>query len=233
MARYKLLKMTDIKIDSIIRSKRRSIGLEIARDARLIVRAPKHVSLGLIEDVVYKKRSWIVKKQGLVRKRIDAIAPKEFVQGENFLYLGREYQLTIINEKEIPFIFKDDRFQLSIHHLHDIRNLFLNWYRNEARRVIEERVRRYSSLSLLQYNRISITGAQRQWGSCGAHGSLNYTWRLIMAPLTVIDYVVVHELAHIEEKNHSRRFWNKVYKILPDYKARRSWLRENGHALTI
>jgi hypothetical protein len=226
-------KMTAIKIDSIIRSKRRSIGLEIARDARLIVRAPKHVSLSLIEDVVYKKRTWIVKKQCLVRKRLDAITPKEFVQGEKFLYLGNEYQLTIINDKDVPFIFRDDRFQLSIHHLHDVRNLFLNWYRNEARWVIEERVRLYSSLSLLQYNRINITGAQRQWGSCGAHGSLNYTWRLIMAPLTVIDYVVVHELVHIKERNHSQRFWSKVSETVPDYRDRRDWLKTNGYTLTI
>jgi predicted metal-dependent hydrolase len=224
--------MTEIKIDKIIRSKRRSIALEVARDATLIVRAPYRTPLDFIEKVVFKKRFWIKEKQEFVRDRCKKVIPKEFVSGEGFLYLGDMYKLEFVDDLDIPIVFNDS-FQILRKYCNNAKEILIAWYREQADQKISERVIWHSSLSGLKYNKIKISNAQKRWGSCSAKENLNFSWRLIMAPLRVIDYVVVHELAHIEEKNHSKRFWNKIKIMLPDYKQQKDWLKENRHLLDI
>jgi predicted metal-dependent hydrolase len=111
--------------------------------------------------------------------------------------------------------------------------VFELWYRQNARQILHERVKVYSQQHGFQYQSIRITSARTRWGSCSASRSLNFSWRLIMAPLEVVDYVVVHELVHTVVHNHSKRFWKKVERILPDYNERRKWLRKNGSHLMI
>lgn len=243
------------KIDKIIRSKRRTIALEIARDATLIVRAPYRTPINFIEKVVFKKRFWIKEKQEIVRDRYKKVVPKEFVNGEGFLYLGDMYKLEFVDlecggKPPLPFkditgqiyeskgkpshpIVFDNGFQVSRNHLPAAKDILIAWYKEQAYEKISERVRWHSSLSGLKYNKIRISNASMRWGSCSAKGNLNFSWCLIMAPLGVIDYVVVHELAHLEEKNHSKDFWNKVKIMLPDYGQYRRWLKENTHLLAI
>ena len=103
--------------------------------------------------------------------------------------------------------------------------------KNEAFQKIYERVKYYSSLSGFKYQNIKITSAQKRWGSCNAHNNLNFPKRLALAPNKIIDYVVIHELCHIKEKNHSQNFWNEVIKLMPDYKKYRQWLKNNGYSL--
>ncbi len=118
-------------------------------------------------------------------------------------------------------------------YLNDGRAKMIVWYKQKALEKITARTNWYSQISGWKFKSISITNAESRWGSRGPSGSINFTWKLIMAPLDVIDYVVVHELAHITEKNHSMRFWNKVKTILPDYKSRQRWLKENRNNLKI
>lgn len=224
--------MTEIRIDKIIRSKRRTIALEIARDANLIVRAPYSTPLDFIEKVVFKKRFWIKEKQEIVRDRYQKIVPKEFVSGEGFLYLGNMYKLEFVDVLDMSMVFNNG-FQISRKNLYTAKAILIAWYKEQAYQKISERVDWHSSLSGLKYNKIKISGAQKRWGSCSAKGNLNFSWRLIMAPLRVIDYVVVHELAHLEENNHSKRFWNKIKIMLPDYKQYKEWLKENRHLLVL
>lgn len=224
--------MTEIKIDKLIRSKRRTIALEIARDAGLIVRAPFRAPLDFIEKVVFKKRFWIKEKQEFVRERCKKIVTKEFVNGEGFLYLGDIYKLEFVDVLDKPIAFNNG-FLVSLKHADTAKEVLIAWYKEQAYQKISERVHWYSSLYGLKYNKIKISDAQRRWGSCSAKGNLNFSWRLIMAPLRVIDYVVVHELAHIEEKNHLKDFWNKVKVMMPDYKQNKKWLKENRHLLDI
>lgn len=224
--------MTEIRIDKLIRSKRRTIALEIARDATLIVRAPFRTPLDFIEKVVFKKRFWIKGKQEFVQDRCKKIAPKEFVSGEGFLYLGNMYKLELVDTSDMPIAFNNG-FQISRKYLDVAKEILIGWYKAQAYQKISERVGWYSYLSGLKYNKIKITDAQRRWGSCSAKGNLNFSWRLIMAPLRVIDYVVVHELAHIEKKNHSKDFWNKLKIMMPDYEQHKDWLKENRHLLDI
>ncbi|MBI5413882.1 M48 family metallopeptidase [Candidatus Peregrinibacteria bacterium] len=205
--------MNEIKIDKIIRSGRRSISLMISPDATLTVRAPFLTPLFYIKKLVFEKRAWINKKQMQIIKNGGPQKPKEFVTGEEFLYLGEIHKLEFENRKELG--------------LKDRRAKVIEWYKKHALQKITERADYYSRITGWKFKSIAITKAETRWGSCGPSGSINFSWKLIMAPLDVIDYVVVHELAHLLVGNHSARFWDKVRAILPDYKKRRKWLKEN------
>ena len=111
--------------------------------------------------------------------------------------------------------------------------LIKKWYRDEAQKVFEERVKYYAFVTGLQYKSVRASAAARRWGSCGVNGTLNLSWRLVMAPLRVIDSVVVHELVHTEFRNHSKGFWARVRKIMPDYDQQKKWLKENQRILEI
>jgi len=220
----------DIKIDKIIRSRRRTLALIVTADATLVVRAPLRVSLKYINNFVLKKQNWIKAKQQQVNENGGPVRSKEFIDGESFLYLGEIYRLKIED---------CDRIELSQsllfpkRYLLDAKGKMIEWYKDMARETIKARADIYSRSTGWEYKTIKITSAQTRWGSCSPKGSINFPWRLVMAPINAIDYVVVHELAHIHEKNHSARFWNKVETVLPDYKQRELWLKENRKFLNL
>jgi predicted metal-dependent hydrolase len=224
--------MSGIHIDEIIRSRRKTLAIEVTGDARLIVRAPLRMPKTDILDFIQKKRRWIEQKRQKVEERLMMQVPKEFVDGEKFLYLGDDYRLSIAEYDGTPLSF-DGRFRLSRAHLENARSLFVEWYKTRAKEVIHNRLAHFSGLSGIDFTLFRITSAQKRWGSCNSRGNVHFSYRLIMAPLPVVDYVVVHELVHIEEKNHSSRFWQKVERILPDHRQYRRWLRDNGHLLFI
>lgn len=223
--------MSKIKIDQIIRSGRQTLSLEIAPDARLIVRAPFKVKINRIEKALFEKRFWIEAKQRLTRQRRLEIHPKAFVAGESFLYMGKAYKLEIVCGASPLRL--GDRFYLSEKHSFEGRQEFIRWYKEQAFITIGERVQWYTEAFGLQYKSMTISNATRRWGSCSGKGKLRFSWRLVLAPLKVVDYVVVHELVHLEEKNHARAFWRKVQGMLPGYKKQVVWLKDNQHLLTL
>ena len=224
--------MIAIKIDKLVRSKRKTLGLEISHDANLIVRAPRKASVEYIQNIIQKKRIWIQQKQKIVRDKNRSLIPKKFVNGQRFLYLGQTYCLSIINS-DYPYLIFDNEFRLSVKQLGQAKEIFMEWYKKEALAKIRERVKLYSGLASIRYNEVNVTTAKRRWGSCSIKNNLYFNWRLIMAPLDVIDYVVVHELVHVIEKNHSRNFWNKVRQIKTNYSEAKSWIKEHGYCLSI
>jgi len=221
-----------MQIDQIIRSKRRTIALIISQDGKVIIRAPLRASQKQIEQFVALKAEWIKSKQALVRATVARFTPKKYVNGEMFLYLGKPYKLAIVNDADLP-LHLAGQFLLSHSALEQAERVFKAWYIAQAKRVITERVEWYAGNLGFTYHRVNITNAQARWGSCSPRGSLNFSWRLAMAPVQVIDYVVVHELVHLQEKNHSRRFWDKVRIIMPDYAQQVLWLKTNGHLLRL
>ncbi len=222
--------MDEVKIDKIILSRRKTIALIVSADATVIVRAPMRTDLEYIKKLVFQKRIWIAKKKKLALKNGVPAKAKEFVNGEGFLYLGETYKLKIDNCGAVKLA---DYLYFPEKYLDDGRAKMIKWYKQKAKEKIIERVNYYSQITGWKFKSLSITGAKKRWGSCGPSGSLNFSWRLIMAPFDVIDYVAVHELSHIPEKNHSKRFWNKVKAILPNYKTQRKWLKDNGNSLNI
>lgn len=221
-----------IKIEKIIRSKRKTIALQFTDEATLIIRAPFDVSEDIINEVVIKHKDWIEKKKKEIESRDPKYSPKEFVNGEGFLYLGRYYKLKIVDNQNIPLRFENG-FYLSKKAIPYAREIFIKWYRERAYEKIKERVELYAKKGGFKYNKINITNAQKRWASCSFKKNLNFSWRLIMAPINVIDYVIVHELVHLKEKNHTHSFWKKVKTILPDYEKHKEWLKKNGYLLRI
>jgi len=223
--------MQKIQVEKIIRSRRRTIALEITPSATLIVRAPLRAPSEYIEEIIRQKHSWIVRKFDEMKLR-PLSSGHEYAEGEIFLFLGREYPLNIVQDSNIT-IERSDNLYVSSRLLPDIKNHIKRWYREEAHKEIQARCMWFSMKTGHVPTTIRITDAQQRWGSCTHKGGLNFSWRLIQAPPDILDYVVVHELVHIGQPDHSRKFWNKVREILPDYESRRKWLRENERLLKI
>lgn len=215
----------------LIRSKRRTIALAVTADASLIVRAPMNTPLSYIERLVTTKIDWIRKAIARVSSRPRPIT-HEYTDGESFLYLGKSHKLSIAKNADKKLTFQSG-FILSAREKRHARELLVSWYKREAKKKISERVEWCARRAGISYKSIKITTANRRWGSCSTSGNLNFSWRLIMTPLSVIDYVVVHELAHLEHKNHSKAFWNSVKVMCPNYEKAKSWLRQNEGTLNV
>jgi predicted metal-dependent hydrolase len=222
----------NVQIDEIIRTHRKTIALEIQSNARLIVRAPYRVSEKYIQDLVNRKSRWIFQKKTLVQDKGRSDTKKEFVNGEEFLYMGDMYKLHIVDRPEPAFTF-DKAFYLSTNYLPQANEIFIQWYKQEALKNITQRTENLAQSVGLNYEKIKISNATKRWGSCSHNGNMNFNWRLIMAPSQVIDYVIAHELAHLTEKNHSKAFWNRVSVLFPGYEQHKDWLKKNGHILKI
>jgi predicted metal-dependent hydrolase len=223
--------LSSIKIDQIVRSHRKTIGLQITKDARLIVRAPHATPVDFINQLIQRKEKWIKNKQDYFRNRQEKIKPKRFAPGEEFLYLGENYPLTLAEDLPKAIVF-DNNLMISSLVLGNAKDHLEGWYKSQAAQYMHQRVEYYARLTGLQYKSIKFNNATTRWGSCGYKDTLNFCWRLIMAPISVIDYVVVHELMHLKQKNHSYKFWTEVSKIMPDYKKEEQWLKDKGHLLT-
>ncbi len=221
---------------ALIRSKkrRRTISLRIEEDGKVVVYAPYRTQKWEIERFIQEKKRWIVEKVS-EKERMIKEAEKTFQPGEKFLYLGEWYPLEMeqSGSQGPPLKLAFGKFILNHEHIADARDLFCNWYKREAKEKIKERVNYYSHRFQLVPEGIKITSARLRWGSCSPDNRLAFSWRIIMASLSVIDYVLIHELVHIREKNHSKRFWSYLQSVFPDYVRHRRWLRENGHLLQI
>lgn len=222
-----------IRIDHLVRSSRKTIAIIVQQDGQLIVRAPRYASQAQIDQFVSAKSEWILARQAEAQQRQAQRVSPRFVSGETFLFLGQSYPLEIVNQPMRGLALVDGVFRLSSQEQSLAQAAFIAWYKDQARRVIEERVRLIARQFHLIYNRVRISSARTRWGSCSTAGTLSFTWHLVMAPPGIIDYVVVHELAHTIEPNHSTQFWQQVAYMLPDYANRRRWLKENGNRLIL
>jgi len=223
--------MANIKIDQLIRSRRKTIGLQITNDARLIVRAPQFASEDYIYKLIQRKESWIKSKLDYFKERQDKISVRKFVPGEEFLFLGQSYPLVAVEDLS-KAVLLDNSLMISSVVLGNAKDHLECWYKAQAMDYITQKVEYYAQITGLKYQSIRVNNATTRWGSCGYKDTLNFTWRLIMAPARVVDYVIIHELMHLKQKNHSRKFWAEVANMMPDYKQDERWLKKNGHLLT-
>ena len=158
---------------------------------------------------------------------VTPLPPKQYLPSETFLYLGKEYPLEVVLLQPTELTL-NNHFRITKSALDNAETVFQKWYRQQATQIIPERIKYFADSYPLNYEKIRITSARTRWGSCSPKNTLSFSWRLIMTPLEVVDYVVVHELAHTVHHNHSKRFWGLAEKILPNYKEWRKWLRRYG-----
>jgi hypothetical protein len=184
-----------------------------------------------IEQFIAEKEAWIHRSREKLKSIVE-IPQKQFVDGENFLFLGNQYQLHIVKPQR-PALKFENGFTLGSSAQKRGRQVFTHWYKEQALKIFTEQVNHYSGMHGFFPKQVKVTSAKTRWGSCSANGTINFTWRLVMAPLEVVDYVVIHELAHLRIKNHSPRFWKLVESLCPDYKRCRKWLRDHGELLNL
>ncbi|MCH9712061.1 MAG: M48 family metallopeptidase [Proteobacteria bacterium] len=209
----------------LIRSKRKTLSLQINNNAELIVRAPNRLSIKKIEQFIDKKSAWIDSKIHACSNK--KLAKPEYKQDEDFLYLGNVYPLNISLEQNAKLSFDGVSFESST----ASKEIFLDWYKAKFREIALPRLDYYAKEHQLLYKQVRLKSQKTLWGSCSGVNNINLNYLLIQAPMSVIDYVIVHELAHIKHKNHSKDFWGFVAQMLPNYKASKRWLQENGHKL--
>lgn len=224
-------KNSAVHYDRLIRAKRRTIALIVERDGSLTVRAPKRATLQDIHCFIQEKEKWIERSRERL-KAIVTVPKKEFADGETFLFLGKEYELRLVPNQRQTLHF-DSGFTLKASARPRGEAVFTKWYKTQALTVFTERVSHYATLHKFEPKQVKVNSARTRWGSCTSTGTINFTWRLVMAPVEVIDYVVLHELAHLKIKNHSPRFWKLVESLCPEFKRHRKWLREHGEKLNL
>ncbi len=217
-----------IPIDELIRSRRKTIALIIQPDGRLIVRAPLRASQAEIQRVLERHRSWILKKQAQVRSQQAACPVHTYRPGDRFLYLGKVCQLEIRDAKRPLLALDGETFYLARSAQQSAAAVFRAWYRAQAARFIPDRVAALAKMNGFHPRGVRITSARTRWGSCSQAGNLSFTWRLMIAPPEVIDYVILHELTHLEIKNHTPAFWERLKSLVPEYKERVRWLKAHA-----
>ncbi len=216
-----------VVIDQIVRSNRKTLSLTVNAEAQLIVRAPNRATLKEIDKWVQEKKSWIVNNQVKMQQRLEKKPERQYETGELFMYLGETHTLSV--SPNVDKVYKEgDTIHVPNVNPYMKRKLVVDWYQYEAGRILQERIKIWSAIMDIPYHKIRINFATTRWASCSQKANLNFTTRLIMAPLEVVDYVVVHELSHVHHKNHGKDFWNLVSTQFPNYALHRRWLREHS-----
>ncbi len=221
--------------------RKRTVAIQVISPSQVVILAPHSLTREKVEEIVRRRSQWILQNQKRLRNLARLYPAREFVSGERLLYLGREYRLNVrwaenggqgspaINGRRI--VVSVGREGRAGPNKYFVREALLKWYLSEAGQVIPRRVELYSNLLDAIPKEILVKQQKRRWGSCSSKGILRFNWQLIMAPLSIMDYVVVHELCHLRVKNHSPDFWRLVSRALPDYRQRRKWLRESSPLL--
>jgi predicted metal-dependent hydrolase len=218
--------MHNISSPRIIRSKRSSLALQVLPNAELVVKVPFWMPERDIDRFIDTNRDWI-------KKRLDKIQQTQVlsdkITGESILYLGKIVPVIVGNYIKIALSKDAVLFPQALQFRQ--KKELNTWFVQQAKIIISRQVEQYAKEMNVEYKNVSFSDTKSRWGSCSRDNSLQFNWRLIMAPLLVVNYVIVHELSHITEKNHSMGFWRRVGKYNPSYRQNRKWLKEHGNLL--
>ena len=231
----------NFQLDIIRSNRRKTISIQILH-AKIKVLAPIYVTDKKIQSIVQKHTSWIQKKLKDQLLHTYVSKARKYVDGDVFLYLGKNYVLRILSYTSMIDRFRGIEFNQSHIELHVppvpdqqiwIKQFFSKWYKKQAMIVLTSKTELYSKKIGVRAKRLVIKSYKARWGACSTKGDIFYNWKIIMAPEHVVDYVVVHELCHLLESNHSPNFWGHVGHILPHYKDEKNWLKQNERFLVL
>lgn len=227
--RQKMVINPDLPVEIVRTNRRKTIAIKVM-DGTVRVLAPKRVSVRRLQHVVQQKMPWILGKLRL-QSESPVVEPKAYVTGENFVYLGKRYRLEVSAPTgqgaalHHGCFWVEDSLPVSVQ-LHE-------WYQRNAEKQLSARTAHYARLMGVVPRSVVVKQYKSRWGSCSVMGDIAYNWQIIIAPSAVVDYVVVHELCHLRQHNHSPRFWQAVADILPNYRDNRQWLKTHGHTLVV
>lgn len=209
----------------IIREKRKTLSIRIWKWWELLVKVPKKVSQKIILDFLEKHKTWISEKQNLFEEN-----SQKFEIWEKFLFFWESFELKFYKKRK--FFFDGKYFYTNLEKSEDIKKELIKLYKKEAKKYISERILEICKKLKIDFNFLKITSARSRWGSCNSKKNISFSFRLILAPKKSIDYVIVHELAHLSEMNHSKAFWDLVQNYsdqigIWSYKENKKWLMQN------
>jgi predicted metal-dependent hydrolase len=233
---------THIPFQLLYSSRRKSINISVSPNGKILVTAPIGLQFEEIKLAVQKRAHWLANKLRSFSDNGGECLPKEFVSGESFSYLGRNYRLKVrpINTLKTSVRLLHGRFEIVVEsHLSTkqrsevVRKELSRWYKEHAGKRIGERIKILSMRLGVVPPPFILSDQQKRWASCDSSGRIRINWRIIMAPITLIDYVVAHELCHLIHHDHSSAFWKLLRILIPDYDARRERLRREGLRFTL
>lgn len=231
-------RVQDIEYQLLPGAERQTTDIVIERDGVVRVRPPIRMTPEEVDATVFSKRMWIYRNLAEWEDLNATRVVREWVSGESFLYLGSTYRLALVDTQDEALKLKDGRFQLLRAVVQNggrdaAQQAFVSFYKDKGLPRIQQRVAYFAARVGVVAGAVQVKDLGYRWASCTSDGSLNFHWKCLMAPLTVIDYVVVHELCHLRQRDHSDAFWNEVDKVLPDYRERKEWLRLRGAQLSL
>lgn len=217
----------------VTHSNRKTFEIKIQPPDIITVRSPKRARKKDIINLMKKKENWILMKLEELKEVEYVKKEKEFIDGELFLYLGKEYPLNIKIDKGLrkPIIEITEGelyIKTNILEVDKLRKAAEMWYREKTLEIILEKVEILYKYFNVEPNSIRVKQQKKRWGSCNSKRDLMFNWRLSMAPSYVVEYIVLHEMCHMVHMDHSKKFWVLVEEIMPDYKERRKWLKKYG-----
>lgn len=218
---------------SVIRSNRKTIWITIDRDNSVLIKAPKEATDKYVENFFNSKKLWVYTK--LEEKKYINLYKwkKEIVNWEWIYYLWRLYKLKIENNMNWKVAFHSGKISINENYINIWRQILKEWYKCKFYEKVIPRIQHLSKKHWIKYKKVFIRDLKYRWGSCSPQNNLTFTWKIVMAPVSVIDYIICHELAHIKEKNHSKKYWNVVGNMVPDYERHIDWLKRYGVELYI
>ncbi len=223
---------------TLVRSDRKTADIVIERSGDVVVRAPLGIADEQIRAAVADRALWVYRSLAEWEDLNASRRHRPLVQGQGFAYLGRSYRLRFVDETPVPLRLKNGRWEVSEAFVARegaaaTRKAFRDFYTAKGEQIFAERVRQLAPLVGVEPGTVIVKELGYHWASCGVGGALNFHWKTLMAPQSVIDYIVVHELCHLRHRDHSDAFWNEVDKILPRYRERKDWLRQHGASLDL
>jgi predicted metal-dependent hydrolase len=231
-------KIRDIEYHLLGGSERSTTDIVIERDGTICVRPPITMTPEQVDSIIENKRMWIYKNLAEWRELNAMRTVREWKSGESFLYLGRNYRLGFNDTQNTPLVFKENRFYLNRSLIENdgeiaLRNAFIEFYIQKGIERLQKRVTYFAPKVGVQSGKISVKELGFRWASCSSNGNIAFHWKCMMAPPKIIDYIIVHELCHLHQRDHNVAFWNEVDKVMPDYIERKEWLRINGASLDL
>lgn len=225
------LTVEDLHFEVRRSAQRRTLEIMVDRGGELILSAPLDVPEAALLDFVQRKRIWIYKQLARQETFAHKAPRKVFTDGEDFLYLGRNYRLRLVDESIVPVKLMSGRFVMPKALARDGREYMIRWYCGNAGRWLSGKVDNFAARMEVAPAGVKVGDLGYRWGSCGKGDMLYFHWKTILLPARIVEYVVVHELAHLHESHHTPEFWRRVERALPDFELRKDWLSRNGRSV--
>ncbi|WP_055448549.1 M48 family metallopeptidase [Lacinutrix mariniflava] len=218
---------------TIQKSERKTVSIFVERNGSVSARVPINLNDEDIKEILKAKEYQIFKNLSEWELLNANAVDREYVNGQSFLYLGRNYRLKLVDDNLEGVHFIKNTFILNKADRHKAKALFVQFYKDKLNSKIYSIIERYKTQLGVEPNGIKVMELQNRWASCTSSGNVNFHWKCAMAPIDVLHYIVVHELAHLIYNNHSQAFWNEVDKILPNYSEQINWLKINGAGMDL